>query len=65
MLHIKFKASKPSGSEEEEFLIFFYILLWFEPRTPWRGAILDPGSFILTKIGKGPLGNATYQMSSI
>ena len=46
MLHIKFKASKPSGSEEEDFLIFFYIFLWFEPRTPWRGAILDPGTFI-------------------
>ena len=45
MLHIKFQASKPSGSEED-FLIFFYIFLWFEPRTPWRGAILDPGTFI-------------------
>ena len=46
MLHIKFQASKPSGSEEEDFLIFFYIFLWFEPRTPWGGAILDPGTFI-------------------
>ena len=29
MLHTKFQASKPSGSEEEDFLIFFYVFLWF------------------------------------
>ena len=34
MLHTKFQASKPSGSEEEDFLIFFYAFLWFEPMTP-------------------------------
>ena len=34
MLHTKFQASKPSCSEEEIFLIFFYVFLWFEPRTP-------------------------------
>ena len=27
MLHTDFEASKPSGSEEEDFLIFFYIFL--------------------------------------
>ena len=44
MLHIKFQASKPSGSEKEDFLIFFYVFLRFEPRIPWQGAILDPGT---------------------
>ena len=34
MLHTKFQASKPSGSEEDDFLIFFYAFLWFEPMTP-------------------------------
>ena len=34
MLHTKFQASKPSGSEEEDFLIFFYAFVWFEPMTP-------------------------------
>ena len=34
MLHTKFQVSKPSGSEEEDFLIFFYVFLWLEPRTP-------------------------------
>ena len=33
MLYTKFQASEPSGSEEEDFLIYFYAFLWFEPRT--------------------------------
>ena len=45
MLHTKFQASKPSGSEKENFLIFFYVFIWFEPRTSWQGAILDLGTF--------------------
>ena len=32
MLHTKFQTSGPSGSEEEDFLIYFYAFLWFEPR---------------------------------
>ena len=46
MLQTKFQVSKPSGSEEEEFLNCFYVVLWLEPRTPWHKAILDPGTFI-------------------
>ena len=34
MLHYKFQAFKPSGSEEGDFLIIFYIFLWLEPRSP-------------------------------
>ena len=34
MLHTKFQASKPGGSEVEDFLIFFYIFLWLETMTP-------------------------------
>ena len=33
MLHTEFQASKPSGSEEKDFLIFFYVFLWLEPTT--------------------------------
>ena len=46
MLHTQFQASKPSGSEEEDFLILFYVFQWFKPKTLWPGAILDPGTFI-------------------
>ena len=34
MIHTKFQVSELSGSEEEDFLIFFYVFLWFERRTP-------------------------------
>ena len=34
MLHTKFQAFKPSGFDEEDFLIFFYVFLWLEPTTP-------------------------------
>ena len=34
MLHTQFQTSGLSGSEEEEFFIYFYAFLWFEPRTP-------------------------------
>ena len=61
MLHTQFQASKPSGSEEENFLlIFFYVFQWFKPRTLWPGAILDPRDLHLNKLGKSLLGNATY-----
>ena len=35
MLHTKFQASEPSGSEED-FLIFLFVFLRFETKTPWR-----------------------------
>ena len=42
----QFLPSNPSNSEEEDFLNIFYVFLWFEPRTPWHGVILNPGTFI-------------------
>ena len=48
MLVIDFQASKSSGSEEEDFLIFFYVFLWLPMETynPWPEAILDAGTYI-------------------
>ena len=37
MLYTKFQLSGTSGSEEEDFLIYFYTFLSFEPRTPGAG----------------------------
>ena len=46
-LKTKFQASKPSCSEEEDFLnIFSHVFLRIKPRTPGEGAILDPGATI-------------------
>ena len=43
-LQTKFQADETSDFEEEDFLIFFfYVFLWFKPRTPCHRTILDPG----------------------
>ena len=34
MLYTTIQASKPSGSEAEDFSIFFFVFLWLEPRNP-------------------------------
>ena len=33
---------------KEAFLNIFFIFLWLAPKIPWRGTILDPGTFIWT-----------------
>ena len=63
MLYTKFQASEPSGSEEEDFLIYFYAFLWFN-LGPLARDHLGPWDLGLNKLGKGAPGNATYQISS-
>ena len=63
MLYTKFQASKPSGSEED-FLIYFYAFLWFEPRTPGQRLSWTLGPSF-EQLGRGALGNATYPISNI
>ena len=46
MLHTKFQAFKPSGSEEEDFLIFFYVFIWLALLDSWPVAVLVLGTFI-------------------
>ena len=65
MPNTKFQASKPSGSEVEDFLIFFLCIFMARTFDPWSEAILDSGTFHSNKLGRGPLGNATYQISNI
>ena len=60
MLYTQFQASKPSGSEEEDFFIFFYVFQWFTPKTLWQGGHLGPWDLHLNKLGKGLLGNVIY-----
>ena len=57
MLHSKFQAPEPSSSGEEDFEVYFII----EPRTPRRGAMSNPKGQYSNKLGRGSLGNATYQ----
>ena len=37
MLHTEFQASQESGFEEEDFGMFFYVVLWFKPSAPELG----------------------------
>ena len=64
MLVTEFQTSKPSGSEEEDFesfsMYFYGLNLQPLPRSH-----LGPWDLHLNKIGKGSLGNATIQISSI
>ena len=60
MLHTKFQTSGPSSYEEEDFCIYFYAFLWFDPGA---GPSWTLGPW-LNKLGKGPPGNATYQITS-
>ena len=60
MLYTKFQKSEPSGSAEEDFLIYFYGL----NLGPLARDHLGPWDLGLNKLGKGAPGNATYQISS-
>ena len=64
MLHTEFQASKPSGSEEKDFLIFFMYFYGSNLQLVARDH-LGPWDLLCNKIGKGPLGNAINQLSSI
>ena len=59
MLYTKFQAPEPSSSGEEDFLNIF--LFWSQDPPP-QGHF-GPQGHHLNKLGRGPLGNATYQIS--
>ena len=46
MQHTRFQAYEASGLKEEDLLIFVSGFLWFKPRKPKGGAILEPEIFI-------------------
>ena len=65
MLHTKFQASEPSGSEEEDFWIFEYISMNFYGSNPGPTGLGPSWTLHFNKLRKGLLGNATYQISSL
>ena len=64
MLHTTFQTSGLSGSEEEDFL---YISMRFYGSNlgPLARGHLGPWDLHLNKLGRGALGNASYQISNI
>ena len=64
MLHIKFQASKPSCSEEEFFLKYFSMYFCGPKLGLLARGHFGPWDLHLNKLGRGALGNATYQISN-
>ena len=60
MLHTKYQSSWPYGFREEDFLRFYYEKLI----SPRAGPFWARGHN-LNKLGKAPLGDATYQISKL
>ena len=59
MLHTQFQAPESSISEEEDFYVYFIS----EPKThPPPQGHFGPKGYHLNKLGRGPLGNATYNI---
>ena len=59
MLQTKFQAPEPSSSGEEDFEVYFI----FEPKTCPPQGHFGPQGHHSNKLGRGLLGNATYQIS--
>ena len=61
MSDTKFQASGPSGSEEEDFLIFLCISM-VQIQDPLGQGHFGPWDHFLNKLAKGLLAKATYQI---
>ena len=61
MLHTKFKATKPSGSDAE---IYQYFSMYFYGLNLGPTDHLGSWDLHLNKFVRGELGNATYQISN-
>ena len=64
MLHTKYQGSKPKVSDKKIFSCFPYIGLC-NSCDPWGGAIFGPRDRKLNKLGRGSLGDASYQISRL
>ena len=62
ILHTKYQGSMPCGFRQEDF--FFHVAPYislckiFDP----RAGLFWPQGYNLNKLGRGPLGDATYQI---
>ena len=62
-LHTKYQGSRPSDFRQEVFM-FFPIQAYVKHVTPGAGHFLPLGHN-LNKLGRGPLGDATYLISKL
>ena len=62
MLHTKYQGSRPNGFRQEDFSIIFPIITYVKHVIPGSGPFFAQW-YNLNKLGRGPLGHATYQIS--
>ena len=65
MLHTKYQGSRPYGFRQENFSMFFHYISLCKICDPWCGVIFWPEGDNLNKLGRVPLGYATYQISML
>ena len=64
MLHTNYQGFRPYGFRSEDFFMFFTVYTNVKHVTPWAGPFLAPGDN-LNKLGRSPLGDATYEVSKL
>ena len=64
MLHTNYQGSRHSGFRQEGVFMFLPILAYVKHVTPWDRPFLAR-VYNLNKLGRGPLGNTTYQISRL
>ena len=60
MLHTKYQGSMPCGFRQEDFFMFCLYQFYVKHVPPGRGHFWPKG-YYLNKLGRGLLGDATYQ----
>ena len=64
MLHIKYQGFGPYGFRQEDFFHIFPIQAYVKHVIPGAGPFWPKG-YNLNKLGRGPLGDATYKISRL
>ena len=64
MLQNKYQCFRPCGFRQEDYFMFFPISAYIKHVTPRVGPFWPKGQN-LTKLDRGPLGDATYQISRL
>ena len=64
MLHTKYQGSRPCGFRQEDYFMFLLLNAYVKHVTPGWGHFWPKGHN-LNKLGRGLLGDATYQISRL
>ena len=64
MLHTKYQDSRPYGFRQEDFFYIFPYISLCKTCDP-AANLFWPQGYNLNKLGRGPLGDATYQISRL